>query len=90
MLQLKKPHDFVIGTGKLHSVKDFLKIAFSYVKLDYKKFIKIDKKLYRPVDKFNLRANSIKAYKVLKWKPKITFKSLIKEMVDSDLSKFKK
>ena len=90
MLQLNKPQDFVIGTGKLHSVKDFLKIAFNYVKLDYRKFIQIDKKLYRPVDKFYLRANSNKAYRILKWKPKVTFKSLIKEMVDSDISNIRR
>ena len=46
MLQLKKPHDFVVGTGKLHSVKDFLKISFDLFKLDYRKFITIDKKLW--------------------------------------------
>ena len=43
MLQLKKPHDFVIGTGKTHTVKDFLQTAFSSVNLDYRKYIKIDK-----------------------------------------------
>ena len=48
MLQLKKPQDFVIGTGKLHSVKDFLNVAFKYVNLDYKKYVKINKKFYRP------------------------------------------
>ena len=57
MLQLKKPMDFVIGTGKLHSVKDFLKVAFELVNLDYKKFIKINKNFYRPNDKFHLVAD---------------------------------
>ncbi len=89
MLQLKKPQDFVIGTGKLHSVKDFLKISFGLVKLDYKRFIKIDKKLYRPNDKYYLVADSTKAKKILKWKPKISFKALVIDMVKSDLSKFK-
>ena len=90
MLQLKKPQDFVIGTGKLHSVKDFLKIAFSYVNLDYKKFIKINKKFYRPYDRFYLLANTKKAIKILKWKPKISFKSLVVDMVKHDLLMTKK
>ena len=87
MLQLKKPHDFVIGTGKLHSVRDFLKIAFNLVNLNYKKFIKINKNFYRPNDKFHLVADFKKAKKILKWKPKISFKSLVTEMVSNDISK---
>ena len=90
MLQQNKPQDFVIGTGKLHTVKDFLKIAFSYVNLDYKKFISIDKKFYRPNDKFYLKADSKRALKYLKWRPKISFKSMVKEMVDYDILKSKK
>ncbi len=86
MLQIKKPDDFVIGTGKMHTVKDFIKIAFQHVNLDYKKFIKIDKKLFRPNDKIILKANFSKAKNKLKWKPKIKFKSLVKEMVDYDLN----
>ncbi len=87
ILQLKKPQDFVIGTGITHSVKDFLYIAFKKVNLDYKKYIKIDKKLFRPNDNIILKANFNKAKKILNWKPKINFKSLVHEMVDSDLNK---
>ena len=90
MLQLKKPQDFVIGTGKLHSVKDFLNIAFNYVNLDYKKYIKINKKFYRPYDKFYLLADTKKAKKTLKWRPKISFKSLVIDMVKKDLLTIKK
>ena len=61
MLQIKKPQDFVIGTGKMHSVKDFLKIAFKHVNLDYKKHISISRKLFRPNDKIILKANFNKA-----------------------------
>ena len=86
MLQQNKPQDFVIGTGKLHSVKDFLKIAFGYFGLDYRKFIIIDKKFYRKNDKYILRANINKATKILKWKPKINFKSLVNEMVINDVN----
>jgi GDPmannose 4,6-dehydratase len=87
MLQLKKPQDFVIGTGKTHSVKEFIKLAFNMVNLNYKNYIKIDKRLFRPNDKIILKANFNKAKKILKWKPTITFKSLVKEMVDHDLNK---
>ena len=86
MLQQNKPQDFVIGTGKIHSVKDFLKIAFGYFGLDYRKFIIIDKKFYRKNDKYILRANINKATKILKWKPKINFKSLVNEMVINDIN----
>ena len=86
MLQQKKPQDFVIGSGKLHSVRDFLKIAFTHLNLDYKKFIKIDKKLFRKKEKNLLKADIKKAINILKWKPKIKFKSLVKEMVEHDIN----
>ncbi len=87
MMQTKKPQDFVIGTGKTHSVKDFIKEAFDYVNLDYKKYIKVDKKLFRPNDKVILKANFSKAKKLLKWKPTISFNALVKEMVNHDLNR---
>ncbi len=89
MMQLKKPQDLVIGTGKIHTVKDFLKIAFNHVDLDYRKYIKTDKKFLRPNDKNILKADFSKANKLIKWKPKINFKSLVTEMVEHDL-KFSK
>ncbi len=87
MLQIKKPQDFVIGTGTTHTVKDFIKIAFDKVNLDYKKYIKIDKKLIRPNDKVLLKANFNKAKKILRWKPKKSFKSLVYEMLDQDIKR---
>ena len=90
MLQLKKPQDLVIGTGKLHSVRDFLKIAFGLVNLNYKKHIKTSKSLLRPNDKFDLIADSRKAKKILKWKPKVSFRSLVIEMLEHDIPKIKK
>ena len=89
MMQSKIPSDYVIGTGKLHTVKDLLKIAFSHVGLNYKKFVKISKKFYRPTDAIILRANSKKALNELGWKPKTNFKKIIKLMVDADLKKLK-
>ena len=89
MLQQKKPQDFVIGTGETHSVKEFCKIAFESLGLDYKKFVRINKKFYRPTEVDLLKADYTLANKVLKWKPKYTFKNLVVEMVQSDLKKFK-
>jgi len=85
MLQQKKPDDYVIGTGKQYSVKEFAKIAFSIAGLDYKKYTKIDKRLFRPSEVVSLLANPSKAKKILKWKPRISFKELVKEMVESDI-----
>ncbi len=85
MLQQRKADDFVIGTGIQHSVKEFAKTAFSIVDLNYKDYVKIDKKLFRPSEVDTLLANSSKARKKLKWKPKVSFRNLVKDMVESDL-----
>lgn len=90
MLQQKKPQDFVIGTGKIHSVKDFVKIAFDYVGLDYKKYVKFDKKFMRPKDNIILKADFKKAKKILNWSPKTNFKQLVHKMVDFDIRQLKK
>jgi len=89
MLQQKKPLDFVIGTGKMHSVKDFAKLAFSTAGLNYKKYIKFNKKLLRPSEVETLRANYKKASKLLRWKPTVKFEQLVKEMVLEDIKFFK-
>ena len=85
MLQQRKPEDFVIATNKQHSVREFAKVAFSIAGLDYKKFIKIDKNLYRPAEVQTLLGDFSKARRILKWKPKVSFKNLVKDMVLSDL-----
>ena len=88
-LQLKKPQDFILGTGKLHSVKDLLKIAFNRVNLDYKKYLIIDQKLFREEHKINLVANNSRAKMLLNYKPSKKFKEIINEMVDHEMSKLK-
>ena len=85
ILQEKKPQDFVIATGKQYSVKDFAREAFKCVDLDYKNYVKINKNLIRPAEVDSLLGNCKKAKKVLKWKPKISFKKLVADMVQSDL-----
>ena len=85
MLQKEKPEDYVIGTGKKHTVLEFAKIAFNHVGLNHLDFINIDKNLVRDVESDNRIANSAKAIKNLDWKPKYNFEDLVCDMVDSDL-----
>ena len=85
ILQQKNPDDFVIGTGKEHTVEDFANKAFSHVGLNYKDHVILDKKLIRPAEVDTLLANPNKAKKILKWKQKISFDDLVKNMVDHDL-----
>jgi len=85
MMQQSKPDDFVIATGQTHSVKEFLDEAFDYAKLDWKKYVVIDKRYLRPTEVDLLLGDSAKARRVLKWKPKVNFKQLVRMMVDSDM-----
>jgi len=89
MLQQDKPGDYVIGTGKQHTVEEFAKKAFEYVGLNYKDHIEIDKVLIRPSEVDTLLANYDKAKKVLKWEPKISFDELVNGMVEHDLKNFR-
>ena len=85
MLQKKKPDDFVVSTGKQHSVREFAKLAFAVAGLDYKKHVLVDKNLFRPAEVNTHLGNYSKARRILKWKPKISFKNLVKDMVESDI-----
>ena len=84
MLQQEGPDDFVIATGKTHSVKDFLEATFSYVDLDWEKFVEIDPK-YLPTEVDLLCGDATKAKKVLGWESKTSFEDLVKLMVDADI-----
>lgn len=90
MLQQKTPDDYVVSTEETHEVREFLDIAFSYVGLDYKKYVKIDKNLYRPAEVDALVGDSSKIRNKLGWKPEVSFEQLVKMMVDSDLALLKK
>ena len=85
MLQKKKPDDFVVSTGKQHSVREFAKLAFAVAGLDYKKHVFVDKNLFRPAEVNTLLGNYSKARRILKWKPKISFQNLVKDMVETDI-----
>ena len=88
IMQRKKPDFYIIGSGKNNSVEYFVKRCFQYVGLDYKKYIKIDKKLFRPSQTRNLLANTIKAKKDLNFKLKTDLDGLIKIMMDEELKKY--
>lgn len=88
MLQAKKPDDFVLGIGETHSVQEFVDEAFKYAGLVPENHIVIDPKYFRPTEVEVLRANPAKARKVLKWEPKVTFKDLVRVMVDADMRSF--
>jgi len=85
ILQQNNPDDYVIGTGREHSVKNFAKKAFEYVGLNYEDYLIIDKNLIRPAEVDSLVADYTKAKKVLKWQPKISFENLVASMVERDL-----
>jgi GDPmannose 4,6-dehydratase len=87
ILQRDVPDDYVIGTGKTHSVKEFLTEAFAYVHLDWQKHVQIDTRYFRPTEVEELRADSSRAKDILDWSPKIAFQDLVKIMVDCDLEK---
>ena len=87
-MQRNKPDFFIIGTGKNYTVEYFVKKCFEYVGLNYKKYVKIDKKLFRPSKTRDLLADNLKAKKVLKFNPKTDLDGLIKIMMDDELNKY--
>ena len=86
MLQQREPDDFVIATGETHSVRELCELAFAEVDLDYREFVKLDERYYRPSEVDQLIGDASKARRVLEWEPTYTFRQLIKEMVASDLA----
>ncbi len=89
MLQQDKADDYVIATGEAHSVKEFVKLAFSCVGLDWKKYVITDKTFYRPAEVNILKGDYSKARKKLGWRPTVNFEDLVKMMVGTDLKRIK-
>jgi GDPmannose 4,6-dehydratase len=85
MLQQPEPDDFVIASGESHSVRDFLRLSFECVQLDYQKHLVIDENLYRPSEVNILQGDAEKAKRKLGWSPAISFERLVREMVEGDL-----
>jgi len=86
MLQQERADDYVIATGETHSVEEFLTEAFSYVDLDWHDYVELDKKYLRPAEVDLLIGDASKAKREFGWTPKVTFKELVRLMVDADLS----
>src|ERR1043165_8873651 len=86
MLQLPEPEDFVIATGQTHSVRELCELAFGEADLDYREFVKVDERYYRPAEIDLLVGDASKARRLLEWEPTYTFRDLIKEMVAADLA----
>jgi GDPmannose 4,6-dehydratase len=85
MLQQENPGDYVIGTGEMHSVREFVEVAFAAASLDWRQYVAIDPRYFRPAEVDALQADASKARQVLGWEPTITFKELVKMMVEADL-----
>jgi GDPmannose 4,6-dehydratase len=90
MLQQPEAEDYVIATGETHSVRELVETAFSYLDLDYKEFVVMDKRFMRPAEVDLLIGDSSKAKEKLGWEPDVKFEQLVKLMVDADLELLKK
>ncbi|MFN2456160.1 MAG: GDP-mannose 4,6-dehydratase [Pyrinomonadaceae bacterium] len=85
MMQQPEPDDFVIATGETHSVRDFLDETFGYLDLDWREYVEIDPRYYRPTEVDLLLGDAAKARRVLGWEPKVNFREMVRLMVEHDL-----
>ncbi|HEX8911806.1 MAG TPA: GDP-mannose 4,6-dehydratase [Humisphaera sp.] len=85
MLQQPTPDDFVIATGRTHSVREFCRIAFGHVGLDYEQYVKVDPRFFRPAEVDVLQGDATKARQVLGWEPTVPFEDMVREMVEEDM-----
>jgi GDPmannose 4,6-dehydratase len=84
MLQQESPRDYVIGTGEMHSVREFVDLAFARAGLDWEQHVDIDPRYYRPAEVDSLQADPSRAYRELGWRCRTTCKELVRLMVDAD------
>jgi GDPmannose 4,6-dehydratase len=87
MLRQDRPGDYVVATGETHSVREFLEEAFGYVGLDWRDFVVVDPKYFRPAEVDLLLGDATKASKALGWQPRTTFRDLVRLMVDAELER---
>lgn len=90
MLQHDQADDYVIATGETHTVREFCELAFGELGLDYREYVEIDPRLYRPAEVDTLIGDGSKARKALNWEPERTFRDLVRDMVHSDLQLLEK
>ena len=86
MLQQDKPEDFVIATGESYSVREFLEECFAYLNLSWQDYVSIDQRYFRPSEVDYLRGDASRAQEKLGWFPQVSFKELVKMMVEYDLN----
>jgi len=87
MLQQPEPRDYVVGTGKMHTVRDLCAAAFSHVGLDWQQYVKVDPRFVRPAEVDTLLADASRARRDLGGAPKDEFEQLVHMMVDADLER---
>jgi len=87
MLQQDRADDYVIATGKSHSVRELVEVAFAHVGLDWQKYVRLDPKFLRPAEVDLLVGDSSKARSTLGWKPEVDFSGLVQMMVDADVAR---
>jgi GDPmannose 4,6-dehydratase len=85
MLQQEDPDDYVVATGESHSVREFVEEVFGCLDLDWRKYLEIDPRYFRPSEVDYLEGDASKAKTILKWQPKVTFKQLARMMTDADM-----
>src|ERR671914_60846 len=85
MLQVDAAQDYVIATGETHSVREFLDEVFGHLELDWKKYVEVDPRYFRPAEVDLLLGDATKARTILGWEPKVSFKELVAVMVESDM-----
>lgn len=85
MLQQEVPDDYVLATGESHSVREFLEAAFAHMELDWRQYVEIDPRYFRPTEVDALLGDASKARQILGWEPKVSFAELVRIMVDADL-----
>jgi GDPmannose 4,6-dehydratase len=90
MLQQDRPDDYVLATGETHSVRELCDEAFSYLGLDYREYVVLEAESFRPPETAQLVGNPAKAHRVLGWKREVSFRDLVRMMVDADLEALQK
>ena len=89
MLQQPRPDDYVVATGRTHSVRDFVRLAFAAAELDWERYVVVDPRYYRPAEVDVLVGDASKAYRELGWEPEVSFERLVEMMVLADLDRLR-
>jgi GDPmannose 4,6-dehydratase len=89
MMQQDTAEDYVVATGRRHRVRDFVRLAFEAVDLDWERYVVIDPRYYRPAEVDLLVGNPARAKRCLQWEPQMTFEALVERMVRADLERLR-